>query len=131
MNSTVSEPAELNRQYDVFLDVCPARHLHDRISSKWVSLVVNALSGGEKRFRDLTRSISGVSQKMLTQTLRNLERDGLISRSVIATRPVQVSYALTPLGQSLLPIFQAIKNWAEAHIEEIHDSRERYEKQNG
>ena len=131
MSSVLPEPAESNQRYDVFARACPARELHDRISSKWVSLVMNALSDDERRFSDLSRCIAGVSQKMLTQTLRTLERDGLISRSVITSRPLQVSYGLTPLGKSLLPVFRAIKQWAEAHIEEVYESRADFEEQYG
>jgi DNA-binding HxlR family transcriptional regulator len=118
-------------RYDAFLAACPARQLHDRISDKWVSLIMNALAGGERRYSDLSRTIVGVSQKMLTQTLRNLERDGLVSRTVIPQRPVRVSYALTPLGTSLLPVVGEIKKWAESHIEEVHAARDAYDRRNG
>jgi DNA-binding HxlR family transcriptional regulator len=118
------------QRYDAFVSACPARELHDRISDKWVSLILNALADGELRFSDLGRTITGVSQKMLTQTLRNLERDGLVSRTVVAQRPVRVSYALTPLGESLLPVVRAIKHWAEGHIDQVHAARAAYDEQN-
>jgi DNA-binding HxlR family transcriptional regulator len=113
--------------YDAYLATCPARQLLDRVSDKWVSLVLVALTDGPQRYSDLSRTIAGVSQKMLTQTLRNLERDGLISRSVTPTVPVRVDYALTPLGASLLPLMQAVKDWAEAHIEQVHAARDTYD----
>jgi DNA-binding HxlR family transcriptional regulator len=69
----------------------------------------------------------GVSQKMLTQTLRTLERDGLVSRAVTPSVPVRVDYALTPLGESLLPVMRAIKDWAEAYIEEVATARDAYD----
>jgi DNA-binding HxlR family transcriptional regulator len=110
-------------QYDAFLAACPSRQVLDRISDKWVTLILCALAGGPQRYRDLCRIIAGVSQKMLTQTLRTLERDGLVSRTLTPGVPVRVDYELTPLGQSLLPAVNAIKAWAEQHIGEIHASR--------
>ncbi len=114
--------------YDAYLATCPARQLLDRISDKWVSLLLTALADGPQRYSSLSRTIAGVSQKMLTQTLRTLERDGLVSRSVTPTVPVRVDYALTPLGVSLLPVMQAIKDWAESHIEQVTVARDTYDK---
>src|SRR5690606_12987682 len=91
------------------------------------SLLLNALADGPKRYSDLSRIVAGISQKMLTQTLRDLERDGLISRTVTLAVPVRVDYALTPLGTTLLPVVQAIKDWAETHIEEVLSAREQYD----
>jgi DNA-binding HxlR family transcriptional regulator len=119
--------AEARVTYDAFVAACPTRQLLDRISDKWVSLLLNALAGGPQRYSDLSRTVAGVSQKMLTQTLRTLERDGLVSRSVTPSVPVRVDYALTPLGLSLLPVMQAIKNWAETHIEEVTAARAAYD----
>ncbi len=113
--------------YDAYLAACPARQLLDRISDKWVSLVLNALADGPRRYSDLSRTIAGISQKMLTQTMRALERDGLVSRSVTPSVPVRVDYALTPLGVSLLPLMRAIKDWAEAHIEQVNAARDTYD----
>jgi DNA-binding HxlR family transcriptional regulator len=113
--------------FDAYLAECPARQVLDRISDKWVSLVLNALGSGPQRYGELSRRIAGVSPKMLTQTLRNLERDGLVTRSVTPTVPVRVDYELTPLGESLLPVVAATKAWAEAHIHEIHESRKAYD----
>ncbi|WP_406288859.1 winged helix-turn-helix transcriptional regulator [Embleya sp. NBC_00896] len=109
---------------------CPARRLLDGISDKWVSLLVNALADGPQRYSDLSRRVAGVSQKMLTQTLRNLERDGLATRTVTPSVPVRVDYALTPLGESLLPLMRAIKAWAEEHIPEVDAARDRYDTAN-
>ncbi|MCP3805490.1 helix-turn-helix transcriptional regulator [Allokutzneria sp. A3M-2-11 16] len=113
--------------YDAFHSACPARELHDRISDRWVSLIMNALAEGDHRYSDLSRVVLGITQKMLTQTLRRLERDGLVSRTVIPQRPVRVDYSLTPLGRSLLPVMRAIKLWAEAHIEDVHAARADYD----
>jgi DNA-binding HxlR family transcriptional regulator len=115
-------------EYDAFLAACPSRQVLARISDKWVTLVLCALAGGPLRYRDLCRVIAGVSQKMLTQTLRLLERDGLISRTVTAGVPVRVDYQLTPLGKSLIPVVNAIKTWAEEHIGQIEASRTTYDR---
>ena len=112
---------------NVFLADCPARKVLDRISDKWVTLILSALAAGPQRYSDLGRLIAGVSQKMLTQTLRSLERDGLVSRTMTAAVPVRVDYRLTPLGDSMLPVVRAMKAWAEAHIEEIESARATYD----
>src|SRR5689334_1832574 len=115
--SAAERRAEAREAYDAFLAECPTRKLLDRISDKWVSLVLAALADGPLRYNDLARKIAGVSQKMLTQTLRTLERDGLVSRTVTPAVPVRVDYELTSLGRTLLPVMQAIKSWAETHIQ--------------
>ncbi|WP_018543865.1 winged helix-turn-helix transcriptional regulator [Streptomyces sp. LaPpAH-108] len=118
---------EAKREYDAYLAECPARQLLDRIADKWVSLTVTALADGPKRYSDLHRRLAGVSQKMLTQTLRHLERDGLVTRTVTPAVPVRVDYALTPLGRSLLPVMRAIKGWAEDHMAEVREARADYD----
>ncbi|MGW5102256.1 winged helix-turn-helix transcriptional regulator [Streptomyces sp. NPDC004100] len=118
---------EAKREYDAYLAECPARQLLDRIADKWVSLTVTALADGPKRYSDLHRRLAGVSQKMLTQTLRHLERDGLVTRTVTPAVPVRVDYALTPLGRSLLPVMRAIKGWAEDHMAEVWEARVAYD----
>ncbi|MFJ4655555.1 winged helix-turn-helix transcriptional regulator [Nocardia sp. NPDC088792] len=117
------------RAYDAYVQECPTRQLLDRISDKWVSLLLNALADGPQRYSDLSRRVAGVSQKMLTQTLRILERDGLVTRTVTPAVPVRVDYELTALGESLLPVMQAIKGWAETHIEDVLAARETYDVQ--
>jgi DNA-binding HxlR family transcriptional regulator len=92
-----------------------------------VSLVLVSLADGPRRYNDIARAIAGVSQKMLTQTLRSLERDGLVDRTVTPAVPVRVDYELTPLGRTLLPVMRAIKVWAEAHIEEVESARAEYD----
>ncbi|GAB2670963.1 winged helix-turn-helix transcriptional regulator [Kribbella swartbergensis] len=118
---------EAAREYDAFLASCPARQLLDRISDKWVTLIISALADGPQRYSDLSRRIAGVSQKMLTQTLRSLERDGLLVRSVTPSVPVRVDYELTPLGQTLLPLIASIKGWAETHMPEVAAARSQYD----
>ncbi|MFJ9776705.1 winged helix-turn-helix transcriptional regulator [Kitasatospora sp. NPDC101157] len=113
--------------YDAYLAQCPARQLLDRIGDKWVTLVVNALADGPQRYSDLRKRLAGVSEKMLTQTLRTLERDGLLHRTVTPTVPVRVDYALTPLGHDLLPLVRSIKTWAEAHMPHVLAARADYD----
>lgn len=112
---------------DAFVAECPTRDLLDRLSSKWVSLILVALSSGPSGHRALHRRIDGVSQKMLTQTLRTLERDGIIARCVIPTNPVRTRYELTVLGRTLLPIMASIKTWAETHLYDVNAARARYD----
>jgi DNA-binding HxlR family transcriptional regulator len=93
-----------------------------------MGLVLGALGEGPKRHSELARRIAGVSQKMLTQTLRTLERDGLVTRTLTPSVPVRVDYALTPLGRDLLPVMVAIKDWAEAHMDEVNTARRAYDR---
>ena len=115
--------------YDVFLAECPSRQLLDRLSDKWVTLVMVALEGGPRRYSQLSRTIAGVSQKMLTQTLRTLERDGLVTRTVTASVPVTVTYELTGLGQSLQLVIHGLKDWAESNMGEVLAARSSYDAQ--
>jgi DNA-binding HxlR family transcriptional regulator len=133
--------AQAKVDYDAFLADCPSRELLDRISDKWVALILAALGGdgprhrgtgcaGEPRsmrYSELSRRLAGVSQKMLTQTLRSLERDGLITRTVTPTVPVTVTYELTGLGLSLHHVMGGIKEWAETHMDEVLANREEYD----
>ncbi|OBB33753.1 HxlR family transcriptional regulator [Mycolicibacterium peregrinum] len=132
--------ARAKMEYDAFLANCPSRQLLDRISDKWVALVLAALGGdgprpeaGESgeprpmRYSELSRRLAGVSQKMLTQTLRSLERDGLLTRTVTASVPVTVTYELTDLGVSLQRLMIGVKSWAEAHMDEVRTNREQYD----
>jgi DNA-binding HxlR family transcriptional regulator len=116
-----------HRAYNANLAECPGHDLLGTLSDKWLTLVVAALADGPLRYAELSREVAGASQKMLTQTLRKLERDGLVTRSVTAAVPVQVSYELTALGHELLPLQRAIKSWAESHIAEVHHARAAYD----
>src|SRR4051794_7366196 len=100
---------QAKRDYDAFLAACPTRELLSTLTDKWTALVIAALADGPQRHGELARRIAGVSQKMLTQTLRGLERDGLLTRTMTASMPVRVDYALTPLGYDLFPVMVAIK----------------------
>ncbi|MFB7942772.1 winged helix-turn-helix transcriptional regulator [Streptomyces sp. NPDC056049] len=125
--TAAEQRAEARRAYDAYLADCPARQLLDRLSDKWVTLVLNALADGPRRYAELSRKVAGVSQKMLTQTLRGLERDGLVTRTVTPSVPVRVDYALTPLGASLLPVVAAVKAWADGNMGEVAAARAAYD----
>ncbi|MCU7727858.1 helix-turn-helix transcriptional regulator [Actinoplanes sp. KI2] len=118
---------QAKRDYDAFLAGCPTRELLSTLTDKWAALVIAALADGPHRHSELARRIAGVSQKMLTQTLRTLERDGLLSRAVTASVPVRVDYELTPLGRELLPVMLAIKTWAETHMDRVFQARARFD----
>jgi DNA-binding HxlR family transcriptional regulator len=98
-----------------------------RIGDKWTVLVVSTLANGSKRFNELRREIPSVSQRMLTLTLRNLERDGLVSRTVTPTIPPRVDYELTELGHSLVSPLHAIEVWALEHVSDIHEAQARFD----
>ena len=92
--------------------ICPVRILLDQLADRWAVLVLLSLAEAPVRFNSLRRAVNGVTQKVLGQTLRRLERNGLIQRTVIASKPIAVEYRLTPTGQSLLPIIQLLRQWA-------------------
>ena len=138
--TAAQQGAQAKAGYDAFLASCPSRQLLDQIAGKWVALVLAALGsdgphpGGDRvgqpqsmRYSELSRRLAGVSQKMLTQTLRSLERDGLVTRTVTPTVPVTVTYGLTDLGLSLHHVMRGIKVWAEAHMDEVRANREEYD----
>jgi DNA-binding HxlR family transcriptional regulator len=125
---TAAERRELERiEYNAFIAECPTRQLVITLGDKWVTLVLCALAEGPQRYTQLARRIAGVSQKMLTQTLRTLERDGIVVRAVTPSVPVRVDYALTPLGESLMPVVRQIKTWAETNMDAVHDARAAYD----
>jgi DNA-binding HxlR family transcriptional regulator len=101
-----------------------------RIGDKWTVLVVNFLGSGAKRFSEIRREVGGISQRMLTLTLRALERDGLVTRAVHPTNPPRVEYALTPLGVSLLEPVQALGTWAIDNQGTMEDARARFDRGN-
>lgn len=112
---------------DVFAANCPTRRVLDRIGDKWVVLILILLARGTKRFNELRRLIDGVSQKMLSQTLKSLERDGLVLRRVIPTVPVAVEYSITPLGRTLHEAVDPLRVWAEAHLDAVEAAQKRYD----
>ncbi|WP_188828419.1 winged helix-turn-helix transcriptional regulator [Nocardia camponoti] len=108
---------------DAYSAKCPTRQVLDHIAGKWTILVVDALADGTQRYTDLSRRIEGVSQKMLTQTLRSLEADGFVTRTAYPTIPPKVEYDLTALGRSLAEPIAALRQWTETHINEIERAR--------
>jgi DNA-binding HxlR family transcriptional regulator len=112
-------------RYDVYAAMCPTRQALDRIADKWTVLIVGALGQRPHRFGELLRAVDGISQKMLTQTLRSLEFDGLVHRRVKPTVPVTVEYSLTATGRTLTEPLEAIRSWAERHIEAVLAARSR------
>jgi DNA-binding HxlR family transcriptional regulator len=115
-------------QPDAFLSVCPSRAVLSRLSEKWALLALTALASGPLHFGELRRRLQGVSQKMLTQTLRALERDGLVSRQVLDTRPIRVAYSLTALGEEFAQHAMAIKAWVEANLQPIKRRQVAYDR---
>ncbi|HEY3189042.1 MAG TPA: helix-turn-helix domain-containing protein [Solirubrobacteraceae bacterium] len=112
---------------DAYDPKCPSRVVLDRIGDKWTVLVVGALENGPMRFTALRQRVGGVAPKVLTETLRALERDGVVTRRVYAAVPPRVEYRLTPLGLSLREPIEAIRLWAERHVGDVLDARARFE----
>ena len=108
---------------------CPTRQILDRVGDKWAVLILLLLRKQPVRFNQLRRSIEGISQKMLSQVLKSLERDGLIRRRAIATVPVTVEYSITPLGVTLAAAVDPLRDWAESHLKEVSASQRRYDVQ--
>ncbi|GIK55584.1 MAG: transcriptional regulator [Chloroflexota bacterium] len=121
------ETIELNG--DVYAGDCPSRLILNRISDKWTALVIGLLEDGPMRFSELQRCIVGISHKMLAQTLRNLERDGLVSRTLYPEVPPRVEYALTPMGETLCAPLTAVRHWAETHIADVTTAQMAYDRQ--
>lgn len=115
---------------DAYCATCPTRQALNRIAAKWTVLIVDALAPGTRRFSELKRRLEGVSQKMLTETLRSLERDGIVTRRVYPSVPPKVEYTLTPLGHSLQQPLAAVRSWAETHINDIELARSTYDDSN-
>ena len=113
--------------YDIYEDRCPTRLVLERLADKWALLILDRLEGDPVRFNHLRRDIKGISQKVLSQTLKKLERDGLISRSVFATVPVTVEYALTPLGRTLADTVRTLAHWAEHNMDAVLAAQAAYD----
>lgn len=120
-----------NRPFDVLTQDCPSRVVLQRIGDKWTPLVFQALKDGPQRFSAIRTAVQGVTPKVLTQTLRTLERDGLVTRSVYPEIPPRVEYELTPLAATLLDPLDALREWAESNAGAILQARDRYDEANG
>ena len=109
------------------LATCPSRTSLARIANKWTAMIVVALSGGPLRFEEIRQAVGGISGKVLADTLRQLQRDGIVSRTAFDQMPPRVDYALTPLGLTLREPLAALGQWAELHIEEVELARSAYD----
>lgn len=133
--TAAEKKADEKARYNAFLSVCPSQRLLAQVSGKWVTLVLSALGSGPEcdgdprpmRYSELGRVLAGVSPKMLSQTLRSLERDGLITRTATATVPVTVTYELTELGLSLHTTVRQLKEWSEAHRDEVTTHQDQFD----
>ncbi len=113
--------------WDVYSTNCPTRLVLDRIADKWAVLVLGLLGNGPVRFNRLRRRIEGISQKMLSPTLKSLECDGLVSRKATPTVPVTVEYSITPLGETLSATVDGLRIWAETHIDKVLMAQQQYD----
>jgi len=113
-------------QWDPYDRDCPTRQLLDRIGDRWTLLVIGVLDDRPRRFSEIARCIDGVSQKMLTQTLRGLEHDGLVTRTVYPEVPPRVEYELTEMGQTLREPLADLEEWAKAHMSSVLHARQRF-----
>lgn len=118
---------EIPPRFDVYDDRCPTRLVLDRLADKWAVLILDRLRAGPVRFNGLRRDIRGLSQKVLSQSLKRLERDGLVRRTVFPTVPVAVEYALTPLGTTLTETIGALAHWAERNMGSIAAAQRAYD----
>jgi DNA-binding HxlR family transcriptional regulator len=128
---TLLHTASVDGRFNVLAAACPTRQVINRIGDRWSLLVLCALEGGTLRFQQLRRAVDGVSQKMLTQTLRTLERDGLVRREIYASVPPRVDYSLTPLGASLSESIIGIRRWAYANMDTIEGARAEFDSRAG
>ncbi|WP_126582958.1 winged helix-turn-helix transcriptional regulator [Tengunoibacter tsumagoiensis] len=113
--------------HSVLIARCYSRDVLDLIADKWIALIFALLEKHPTRFNELQRAIEGISHKMLTQTLRNLERRGIVERKIIPTIPPAVEYSLSSLGTTLIPLMAALRQWAEEHMEEVEQAFQAYE----
>ncbi|MGA8788976.1 MAG: helix-turn-helix domain-containing protein [Paenarthrobacter sp.] len=113
--------------WNVMVSTCPSRTSLAKIANKWTAMIVIALSGGPLRFGGLREAVDGISGKVLADTLRDLERDGIVSRTAYDQMPPRVEYELTPLGGTLREPLTALGRWAEQHIEDVMSARDTYD----
>lgn len=123
MEKTIPTPSS----HSVLMAHCPSRRVLDLIADKWIALIFALLEKQPTRFNELERAIEGISHKMLTQTLRNLEQRGIVKRKTIPANPPAVEYSLSPLGVTLIPLMAALRQWAEEHMEEVERAHQAYE----
>jgi DNA-binding HxlR family transcriptional regulator len=112
---------------DIVVEACPVREVLDRVAGKWSILIITATARGPVRFTELERAVEGITRRMLTLTLRNLERDGLLTRTVYPTIPPRVEYKLTDIAQELHESLLSLTGWAQRHRETIVTARNVYD----
>ncbi|ROO90216.1 HxlR family transcriptional regulator [Actinocorallia herbida] len=122
-----TKPEQVRYDANAYLAQCASRTVLIALADKWTCLLVDALKDGPVRFGELRRRIGGITQKSLTSTLRTMERDGVVLRTVYPTIPPKVEYELTPLGRSVITLMSGIKSWAEFHVDEILTARADYD----
>lgn len=127
MLEEIEQPLQIVSSWNAYQAACPTRLMLNRIADKWTVLVLGLLENETKRFSTLQREIGGISQKMLTQTLRGLERDGLIARTVYPEVPPRVEYKMTPLGNTLVGLLAALRDWSETHMDEVLQAQRDYD----
>jgi DNA-binding HxlR family transcriptional regulator len=120
-------PTAARPKRNAYASACPTRLVLDRVADKWAVLILGLLRDEPVRFNKMRRQIEGISQKMLSQTLKSLERDGLVDRKAIATVPVTVEYSITPLGKTLCVTVDGLRIWAETHIDKVLKAQKRYD----
>lgn len=127
MFENIEQPLQIASSWNAYQAACPTRLMLNRIADKWTVLVLGLLENEAKRFSTLQREIGGISQKMLTQTLRGLERDGLVARTVYPEVPPRVEYTMTPLGSTLVGLLAALRVWSETHMDEVLQAQRDYD----
>ncbi|XRQ07068.1 winged helix-turn-helix transcriptional regulator [Actinomadura welshii] len=125
---TAAQRREREREaFDAFMETCPMNQLVGIVGRQWTTMVLYELAAGPRRYAEISRAMPGVSAKVLTQTLRSLERDGFVARTVTPSVPVQVEYALTGLGERIMPLIMSMLQWANHHIDEVYEARRRHD----
>lgn len=117
----------MERPYNVYEDDCPTRKVLDRLADKWALLILDRITGEPVRFNQIRKDVQGISQKVLSQALKKLERDGLVSRTIYPTVPVTVEYALTDLGRTLTETVSALAHWAERNMDAVATAQKAYD----
>ncbi|QES48021.1 transcriptional regulator [Streptomyces venezuelae] len=129
--ATCAETDCADLAYDVFARACPSRETLEHVTGRWGSLTVTALHDGARRFNELRRRVDGVSEKMLSQTLHALERDGIVHREAQPTNPPRVDYELTPMGREVAERLLGLIRFLEGSTPQVLDARERYDEARG
>ncbi|HEY1968065.1 MAG TPA: helix-turn-helix domain-containing protein [Pseudonocardia sp.] len=129
--TVVTEQHTATTPHSVYAAGCPTRQVLDRVADKWTTLITGILREGPHRYGQIARAAEGVSPRVLSRTLRDLERDGLVHRRLLTASPPAVEYTLTPLGHGLEEIIAPLRDWAEGHLDDIRAARERFDEQVG